>query len=452
MSPLEELTYQIILELSHTEQVGGIRELRGKDSSFLGFISTGDGRQIILSSKMERLIAEIAGKLRQQDYNIANSHTENEWNWLVRSAFGPALGCIDFENEKTDSARNVIASVQTQLAASKLSGICEHSFGCTLFANFDVAPFSIGPVLFEPRDVWLTRKVRERSVSKVTARRIEDSWQGRRLAKRKPSVDAMNERDILDAVGNCAYVSSVRTQGLASEAGRVKAQKAAHMALAAVALTWEVPSAALSGFRLLTDAGIRRQQSLVFIPGNRTLSGSRLVGRPHGPSISPADWLTQCSKYAKIYEEIGEAIGYLLSPSGASTRPKTMNLLSQALLWFFEACREEVDLMAIVKFTATLDALATGGKSKGIRRLINKQIGIQDDQPIREGGPTLKAAVEEIYGQGRSRTIHGTNDRIGHDWSSIRSRAEAFARHCLILSANWIAENRTIDAPIRLQQ
>jgi hypothetical protein len=272
------------------------------------------------------------------------------------------------------------------------------------------------------------------------------------LRKRKPSFDAMRERDVRNAVGECSYVCSVRAQDLASGAGRLKARAAAHLAMTAIALRWQTPSRALAGFNLLIDPGVRRQRSMEFISGRRTLAGGHLIGLPHGPTISAADWLAEFQAHKNDFTVIGEAIHYLLSVSGAASRPRLMNTLAQSLLWFHEACRDEVDLMAVVKFSASLDALANGGKAGGIRRSINARLGIQDGQTIRKDGPTLKAAIDEVYSEARSRTIHGTNERLGHDWSSTRRLAEQLARLCLIASIDWMVKHPALDNPIALQR
>ena len=149
---------------------------------------------------------------------------------------------------------------------------------------------------------------------------------------------------------------------------------------------------------------------------------------------------------------VGEILDYLLSATGNVPRPKLMNALGQALLWFHEGCRETVNLMAIVKFSASMDALASGGRAAGIRRLITARLGIKDEPPIRPDGPTLKQAIDKIYSDGRSRTIHGTNEEFGHDWTEIRGLAEQFARFCLITCMDWAAKNPTLDNPLQLQK
>jgi hypothetical protein len=452
MPTLDTLATDLILEFSRIQAPNTLPEKDGDSFAMPGLIAAGDGKPIITSQEMEQLIQGVAQELKRSEPSVSTRHTDKEWNWLVRGTFGPALTIIDLDEDPAQNAKLLLSSVRSQLDAATTAQDREHAFGCTLFGTFNVAPFNIGPVNFEPRTDWLTRKQREGEVSNTTARRVRQIWRGAKLRRRKAGYDASREKDILDAVGKCPYVCTVRTRGLAPEASRLKAQTASHLAMAAVALRWSRPSEALAGFRLLTDPGIRRQRSLVFVPGVRILAGAQLVGMPHGPSISAEDWLAELEESKDDFALIGQAIEYFLNVSGVTARPKIMNVIVQALLWFYEACREEVDLMAVVKFTATLDALAAGGKSGGIRRLVKARLGIEDDKPIRKDGPTLKAAVDEIYSDGRSRTIHGTNDKLGKDWSSTRRLAEQFARLCLITSVGWAVENPAIDNPAALQQ
>ncbi|MBX4884816.1 hypothetical protein HJA90_14655 [Rhizobium bangladeshense] len=452
MATLDTLLTDLIAEVTRIQAPDALSSKDGDSFSMPGLIATGDGRSIATSREMERLIEAVAQELKGSDPSISQRYTDKEWNWLVRGTFGPALMIIDLDDDPAHNAQRVLASIRSQIDAAVTAQARENAFGCTLFGTFNVAPFAIGPVSFEPRSDWLTRKQHDGEITNTTARRVRQSWRGAKLRRRKAGYDAIREKDILDAVGKCPYVCTVRTKGLAPEASRLKAQTASHLAMAAVALRWSRPSEALAGFRLLTDPGIRRQRSLVFVPGVRILAGAQLVGMPHGPSISAEDWLAELEENRDGFALIGQAIDYFLNVSGVTARPKIMNAIVQALLWFYEACREEVDLMAVVKFTATLDALAAGGKSGGIRRLVNARLGIQDDKPIRKDGPTLKAAVDEIYSDGRSRTIHGTNDKLGKDWSSTRRLAEQFARLCLITSVGWAAENPSIDNPAALQK
>ncbi|WP_157070145.1 hypothetical protein [Aureimonas frigidaquae] len=451
MATLESYVDALIAELIRVQAPGSIPDPDEEGFSLPGQIAVGNDRFIMTTQEMERLIELSSRELKRSDPVLSRTHTDKEWNWMVRGAFGPALMLIDLDDDRQENARIVIAAIRAAVGEpAKTYGPAEHVFGCTLFGNFQVAPFWIGPVQFEPRSAWLSRKLSECDVTKITARRVTHVWSGNKLRKRKTSVDSIRERDILDAVGRCPYVCSVRTDGLASESGRLKAQTAARLAMTGIALRWAVSSKALDGFRLLVDPSVRRQRSLVFKPNVKTLSGGNLRGLPHGPTVSPANWANELTEHRNVFDVVGEAIAYYLSPDGKVVRPKLMNTLAQALLWFHEGCRDEVDLMAVVKFSACLDALASGGKSTGIRSLIRARLGMQDDKLIRKDGPTMHSAVQEIYGLGRSRTIHGTNDKIGDDWSSTRAVAEQFARLCLIKCLDWVVSNPTSDDPLAL--
>ncbi len=173
---------------------------------------------------------------------------------------------------------------------------------------------------------------------------------------------------------------SVTTTGLAAEAGREKALTAARLAIAAIALLWETPSRALEGINLLFDRRIHRQKALSFIPGKIVLAGFRLSHVPHGPWLKNGEWETEFAKYDNHFRVVGEILDYVIDATGNAARPRMMNALTHALLWFHEGCREIVTLLAIIKYSAALDALACGRKAGGIRRLINARLGIQDNR------------------------------------------------------------------------
>jgi hypothetical protein len=130
-------------------------------------------------------------------------------------------------------------------------------------------------------------------------------------------------------------------------------------------------------------------------------------------------------------EAAGEAIDHLLSPVPSASRADLMSALAQALLWFYAGCREENDAFAVVQFSACLDALSRGGKARGIRQLLVARLGVKEDDPIYAGGPSFKAVVGTIYDAGRSRTIHGVTDQLGHDWGATRGLAAQLAHFAL---------------------
>jgi len=416
-------------------------------------IDAGNGGSIIVSRKIDNAILAASGQLMRADPTLARKFTLTEWKALARRAFGPALAMIDLDVDPAKNADTVLTKIRTALGKQVSGhGVLEFAFGCTLFGNAAVQPFIIGPVRYESRLDWLARKRHDGAVSPVTSRRVEQAWSGKRLHKRKPSHDSIGETDILEAVCSCPFVCSIATSGLAAEAGREKALTAARLATAAIALLWLNPSSVLDGMNLIIDRRLHSQKVLTYIPGKIVLAGWRLSHLPHGPWMENGEWEREFAKYSDHFGVAGKLLEYMVSPTGNVPQLKMMNTLAQALLWFHEGCRETVTLMAIVKYSAALEALACGGKSDGIRRLINARLGIQDNSPIRPNGPTLKQAIDEIYSDGRSRTVHGTNSKLGHDWTEVRGLAEQFTRLCLIACFEWAAKNPSSDSPSQLSQ
>lgn len=453
MPTLQKMVQNMIKELTKLQKMPMPYTDKDDDFPLPRMIATGSGGSIIISRKIDQTIMAVADHLMDDDPTLGPKFSRAEWRASVRRAFGPALAPIDLDHDPAKNADTVLAEVKTSLNKQvSAHGVQEFAFGCTLFRNAAVKPFAFGPVRFEARLDWLARKHQEGAVSTVTRCRVERAWSGKALRKRKPSYDSIGETDILDVIGGCSFACSIETDGLAAEAGRERALTAARLATAAIALLWQTPSKALEGINLQFDRSPHRRKALTFIPGKIVLAGSSWSHMPHGPWLKAGEWEDFLKEDTDYFAVVGEILDYVVNPTGSVARPRLMNTLAQALLWFHEGCREPVTLMAIVKFSASLDALACGRKSSGIRRLINARLGIQDNMTIRPDGPTLKQAIDEIYSDGRSRTVHGTNMKLGYDWMTTRSLAEQFGQLCLRASIDWAAKNPTSDDPLKLSR
>lgn len=451
MAKISDLISKVLKELIRLQTAPSPYRDENDPFPFPRMIGVGDGRSIVVSQGIDDAIQRVADELIAQDPSLTSKYMLAEWRKLVRASFGPALAMIDLDDPIDQNVATILSEVQANVTKHVAQhGPRESSFGCTLFGNPGVKPFAIGPVRFEPRLAWLERKNLSGEVSKKTRRRIEQAWSGKKLKKRKPSSDSIVEQNILDVIDSCPFVCSVETVGLGPEAARQRSLTAARLALAAIALLWATPSRALEGMNLVYDRRIHRQMALTFIPGKTVLAGSNLSHSPHGPWLQDGEWEALFAQNSSYFSGVAEVLHFVVDPVRGQARPDLLNALAQALLWFHEGCRENVTLMAIVKFSATLDALACGGKSGGIKRLITARLGLQEMSPIRPDGPTLKSAVDEIYSEGRSRTIHGTNTKLGHDWSGTKSLSEQFARLCLRSCIDWASANPQETDPKRL--
>ncbi len=393
------------------------------------FLNLGDGDQILITREIEQLIGSLAKALMDQRFQSYRSRfSDQDWRRLAKAALGGVLSADAIpEMDPHQTAKIILSEIEKQMK-TWVDGIQEREFvfGCHFSKIPDLETFSIGPVRFEPRVVWLERLHCEGKVSIVSRSRIRRAWQGKRLRARVSSQDASFERRILQTVGDGDYVCSVSVGPTGSEAGLQKSLIAARLAMAAVALGFDKPSRALRDMVLVRDTRLHVEEHIEFSP-------SGLAGWTSAASFSPGGigWLTEqqwadlASELEEVFDSAGNAIRYFTHGDSAVDRPKIMNALLQALLWFYEAATERVDVMAIVKFCSSMEALTGGKKKAGISDLIQSHLTVTNV-------PQLEKDLKRLYGEGRSRTVHGTSDHLGHDWSSSRRLAEFLARGCLI--------------------
>ncbi len=414
MVKLISIIEEIISETLKLQNLSIKEIIKDDNPPFPRLISTGNGGSILVSKKIDELIIRSADSFKQ-DSSLSLKYKDAEWNGLVRKAFGYALGNINVNDDISDSAEIIKTNIQDFLKEQVNSlGVREDIFGCTLFADTDFPVFEIGPVKFEPRLEWLQRKTKNGDVTKITSRRIEKQWQGSKQTKRKNNLEMIRERDILEVIGKCPYVCSVSTAKLSVDARLEKSAMAARLALTSISLFWKKPTNVLDGFNLSYDREVRIQKNLSFSPGKITLGGMKMIGMPHGPEIAREEWLGMLKDNADYFEVCGEILKYLLSGNDDQIdRPKMMNVLTHSLLWFHEGCRDEIALMAIVNFAASMDSLGGTSGKKGIFKVMENRLGWNKDKSINSHSTvTFKQMTDKIYGNGRSLMIHGKNNKF----------------------------------------
>lgn len=445
-----------ILDALKSIQGKSSRDLTKGDAFMLPrLIPAGDGGGTIqITKQIDDLITSLASELKAAQSALTRTVKDDEWRVWVRTSVGPLLAGEDLSISAGTVAPGLLVKLNEALGdvLSSLSGR-EYSVGTTLFSNGDVAPFTIGPVTFEPRALWLNRKAAEGDVTSVTQARIHQHWTGSSPSNKQFNLEQMREDGILSAVGTCPYVVTVKLSAVfAPDAGLETALTTARLGLACVAILFESPTDLLKGFNLKYDGPIHNQTALVFTPGKITIPGSRLSRRPHGPFVSPQDWLAEMARQADVFSACGEILDNLVDPARTNSRAQLLDALLQSLIWFEKGCREPGDLMAIVAFAASLDALGKGTKAKGILKVLKARLGISPTDQINPHGPTYQAVLDDIYSDGRSRTIHGTSQKIGFDWGATRGMAEQIARYALISCLDYAAVTPAAAATDDLKQ
>ena len=374
--------------------------------------------------------------------------SRKDWSSLVQRVVGPILSAIDLDDSVETAADEALTAINNELNATDWNF---HKrtflFGCSFVDHDEIPAFIVGPVTIRRRHAWLDHSLEQGRITPVTHRRLSAHWSGKKLRRRKASLESSNERSIIDTVGQAPFICSVETQGLFGNVAKEKALRAARFTLLGVALMWVSPRKALQDINLVYDGPPYRQTYAFFQERPELLGGSRWVNSLDGLSLFGDSWTPLITKRQDWWLILEEAIRFILGDPSQAKRPKLMNCFSHALIWFHEACREPVPVIAIAKFISCLDSLACGRKASGIMTLVSARMGVKPDKPIREGGQSFKVVIENLYQQGRSRLLHGNSDKLGHDWENQRDLAELIARSCLILCFHWAAAHAASDDP-----
>ena len=416
--------------------------------SFPVTLNIGNGRHIYITPEIDAMIDSLSKCIFDEYFETRKADfTDPEWCRMVKRAFGEALVDPDDKRVVEKDAGEVLAATTENLCdwVDGLQGR-DYIFGCHLCNIFDLKPLRMGPVLFEPRLVWLERANTDENISNISLSRIGRAWRGKRLRKRRDSKDWIREEGILETVGACDFVCSVSIAETGPEAGRQKALMAARLATTAISLAWEMPSSALDVMRLTFDREPHRQANFVLFPNNHFGYRTSWSHLPGGITWqTKEEWESLVTAFERIFDCTGEVITYVTSGQDAVSRPQLLNVLFQALLWFHEGCREQVDSMAIVKFCVAMEALSCGRKKRGILNLVRSRLVVKDKNRFRKN-------LDRIYCEGRSRTVHGTSDSLGHDWSESRQFAERLARQCLLSCLQRASEDPQLEDPKRLSE
>ena len=420
-----------------------IRDLKEEKFRFPVWLSVGNGEQIHITPEIDGMLVRFSKLLMMVYFQPRQSDfTHAEWNSLVKRVFGKCFRKF-FLEECTRRDTEAFLEELKQAISDLIRDIREREyvFGCHFCSISEFEPLSIGPVRFEPKLTWLTRIHQSGGISKISRVRIEKAWQGKKLRRRKQSWDEVNERQILASTEGCDFVCSVAVGPMGDNAGKQKALVAARLATTAVALAWKRATWALSYINLTYDRQPYHRENLVTSSGKSFGWHSSLSYIPGGiKSLNAAQWDTLRTDFGELHACAGQAIRYLTHGKAAVSKPKLMEALFQSLLWFYEGCRDDVDSMAIVKFCSAMEALACGRNVRGILNLAKARLRIRDEDQF---GKDLRS----LYQEGRSRTVHGTNDRLGRDWSDSRDHAEQLAQACLISCLQCVAENKVRDDP-----
>ncbi|WP_323810208.1 hypothetical protein [Sphingobium baderi] len=424
------------------------------DGEWAGFKNIDGFGSLNVSREMNRIVGEIAKIFYDGDAGLARTWTRDDWFKTVDKAIIPMIAKCDPEYDRVEITEEIVKNLAVSLEQQKRPNPFSFIFGCYVFATELPMPISFGKVSFWPRSLWLDDQIKRNTISEAVYEGLKRTWQGveRAQGERDHSEDRAVEKSIRGAVGSCNYICEVAMDGHSGASAQSKALMAMRFGLTGIALTWQTPSKALFNMPSLFDGLSRIEENAILASGRIWPGGMRRTAG-YGQPLIDVTWDKVEEDFREIFGAVTEIIEYVLDANGSAARPKLMDALAHSMLWFHEACRETLPMVAVAKYVASMDALAAGsGSASGLVKAMTSIFGVDEHRPIRMNGPTFREALIDLYSQGRSRLLHGSSDRLMHDWESSRSLAEAFARQALVMSLDWATNNPGCDNPKALGQ
>lgn len=424
----------IVDELKRLTELGNPLFDPSEEKRFLPrTISVDPYRQLPINAKIDNAISSIARSVRSNKHTIRDRYSNKDWIAIFRRSMGKPLSEIDFEDDVEENAHRLKKAVNLMVDdhEKKQFESVEVVFPTTWLSG-ETDGFELGPARLDTRLVWLDRQFGAKQISKTTRKRLEKHWRGGKVAARKPSWDTHSEESIKNVVGDFHYVISVEITGFSNEFTQDRAARIARLLLISASIIWAKPSSTLKGLHLAYD-DLPKQSSLLWKIGNKKFSESySSVSLPSGPSIGKEKWTDISAGYEPVFRQAQQVAEYLAGSLADTSRVEVLRKIDVALRWFYEGCRAPENLLATTHFASALDTLADGSGDTGILTMIEKRVGWSPTSAIHVDGYDLRAIVRDIYGEARSRFLHGSTEKHLSDWSSLRAMAEFICRHAII--------------------
>ena len=438
MTAIKKIIQCIVGEIEEVNKPPYLEKFNNAPNKIPGFISTGEGGSLLVNQTIETNIRKVADWYSNQRPELKGKCTKKEWHAATRAIVGRSYKEISPNDSLEQRGRHF-----KQLVESKINEyLSRHntyfqSFGCSLFRQPLDSEYTIGPVTFYPVQIWLNKALNDQLINNTEYQRLSSVSFGENSDSANESLEEFREQSIYDMLNGSQQVCTVETEGLAPELARERSLVAARLAQTSIALHRLQPSEVLEGMRLTGDGGTQNIVTITSTPEAGLGWHSEIVGLNFFECNNIASFVGDRRSF---YDLAGRMIACWTSSTEYSRASDMLRGLSQALYFFGGGCKDDDKLMSIVKFTASLEALAKRKNSSGILELLKARFNMSEDDLITPD-KTLKQMVDLIYNRARSRTLHGTNADLLHDWSSVETTAEIITRNCIVNSMYFLMEN-----------
>lgn len=385
------------------------------------FVTAENGIQRHYTKKARTILSRVAESIFKNRKQGSTQIAQEDFEKIVYQAVADMHAAGEFKSrDENEIKKRLRRRIEERI--SKEPQEYTHFFPARTLGMEKESPFVLGPVTFLSPSNWIE------SVDfplRTTKRDIRDALKGK-----YPPSDELAQY-ICDAISEYQCLAKVTVFGYNLNLSRKLARQVAKTALDAISLALNAPEyfhqQALHEERLPPI----KTHSLVAINGK--LQSLEISLGKQIPLLSPACAKRVLTSHEHELRAFGDILEGVVNPSSHS-HPKLASRWATALNWYGEGNRESDDAIALAKLAISLDVLCGGGKAVGITNMLTHLTGIE--KVIYGTGPRpLKKLVEDIYGSGRSRIVHGnSHDRL-ESFSINRQNAAHFARLALIEGA-----------------
>ena len=438
MTDIKKIIQCIVRDIEEVNKPPYLDKFNDAPNKIPGLIFTGDGGSLFVNRTIETNITKVADWYSNQRPELKKKCTTKEWRRAIRIIVGRSFNEFSPSDSLEQRGRYFKQLVESEIEEYlSRHNICFLSFGCSLFRDPLDSEYTIGPVTFFPVQLWLNKALNDQLIKNTEHQRLTAVSFGENSDLAKESLEGSTERQIYELLNGSQLVCTVETEGLAPELARERSLVAARLAQTAIALHWLQPSEILGGMHLTGDRGTQNIEIITYTP-EAGLGWHWEIVRLNSVECNSIE--SFAGDRRSFYDLAGRMIACWTSSTEYSQASDLLRSLSQALYFFWRGCKDDDKLMSIVKFTASLEALAKRKNSSGILGLLKARFNMSEDDLI-TSDKTLKQMVKLIYNRARSRTLHGTNADLLHDWSSMETTAEIITRNCIVSSMYFLMEN-----------
>lgn len=398
-------------------------------------IPVGSGTQYRVTQTAVDAAHTLAGMEWKARADLRQRFSRKEYDRLAFTAIGNAISTcrshlppIDPTNaDKTpdDVFYQAVAgdfSANLERLAAAAGPEVDRHIPCQLFnPDQNVLGFKVGPVEFLPRPDWIARYV-VNPVQLALFQAVET--RATPFADLRQQAFAVGGTDdehtawtILNALGNHAWIGSIRLKDHALEQSHRKASTLVGLAIDAIGLRFDVESA-----RRFTKAGrqhLHSEERLASSPTGRFRSGSS-VQMP-GLGGAPGALIAKMASEAPFLHAVGEVLTAYVEGRQTGKAPHLVERWANALYWVGEARREQSDFMAVVNYGCAADGLSgAGGVAKEMVAFAEVALNPKNisDPP---NSMSISQAVNRVYREGRNKLAHGEAPGLFEDLADLRS-------------------------------